>query len=155
MAVVYLSLGSNLGKREENISKALGEIRENIGEITKTSSAYETEPWGFTSPNKFINIAAEINTALSPRELLAATQKTEEKLGRCRKVTERYEDRTIDIDILLYDNIVTEEKDLVIPHPKMQQRTFVMEPLAEIAPQLRHPVSGRSVKEIRDELITK
>ncbi|MEG1574118.1 MAG: 2-amino-4-hydroxy-6-hydroxymethyldihydropteridine diphosphokinase [Bacteroidales bacterium] len=152
MNTIYLSLGSNLGNRDNNITIALNEIEKNIGHIIKVSSQYETAPWGFTSTNNFINIAVEIETDLTPYQLLEQTQKIETNLGRSKKRGDKYEDRTIDIDILLYNNIIIEEENLTIPHPKMQQRTFVIEPLAEIAPQLYHPISCKTIKEIKDEL---
>ena len=134
---VYLGLGSNLGDREANIRKAIALIGENIGLVIRQSSLIETEPWGFESANKFLNGVILVETSLTPRQLLKATQKIERQLGRrkivnCKLSNRKYTDRPIDIDILLYDNLTIDEPDLKIPHPLMQQRDFVMIPLREI-----------------------
>ena len=136
---VYLGLGSNLGGREENIRKAIALIAERVGEVTRQSSLIETEPWGYESANKFLNGVILVETALTPRQVLKATQKIERELGKRRRhATTRvqssiYHDRPIDIDILLYDDLTVDEPDLKIPHPQMQQRAFVMKPLEEIS----------------------
>ena len=139
MHKVYLGLGSNLGDKEENIRKAIALIGERVGEVVRQSSLIETEPWGYESENKFLNGVILVETTLSPRQLLKATQKIERELGK-KKVhaTKRsqdsslYKDRPIDIDILLYDDLTVDEPDLKIPHPLMQERDFVMIPLKEI-----------------------
>lgn len=132
---VYMSLGSNLGQREENIRKAIGLIDALVGTVTRQSSLLVTEPWGFTSPNPFVNAAVCCTTSLSPRQVLQVTQEIERSLGRTRKSTDgQYHDRLIDIDILLYDDLTVDEPDLRIPHPLMQERDFVMIPLREILP---------------------
>ena len=136
---MYLGLGSNLGDREENIRKAIALIAERVGEVTRQSSLIETEPWGYESANKFLNGVILVETALTPRQVLKATQKIERELGKRRRhATTRvqssiYHDRPIDIDILLYDDLTVDEPDLKIPHPQMQQRAFVMKPLEEIS----------------------
>lgn len=129
---VYLGLGSNLGDREENIRKAISLIGERVGEVLRQSSLIETEPWGFQSENKFLNGVILVATALTPREVLQATQKIERTLGRRKKTSLHYQDRPIDIDILLYDDFHIDEPDLKIPHPLMHQRDFVMIPLQEL-----------------------
>ena len=135
---VYLGLGSNLGDREEHIRKAIALIGESIGLVIRQSSLIETEPWGFESENRFLNGVILVETSLTPRQLLKATQKIERALGKRRKHATRrsqcsmYSDRPIDIDILLYDDLTVDEPDLKIPHPLMQQREFVMIPLNEI-----------------------
>ncbi len=134
---VYLGLGSNLGDREEYIRKAISLIGERVGEVLRQSSLIETEPWGFQSENKFLNGVILVSTALTPREVLQATQKIERTLGRrkivnCQSVNRQYHDRPIDIDILLYDDLHIDEPDLKIPHPLMHQRDFVMIPLQEL-----------------------
>lgn len=130
---VYLGLGSNLGDREATLNAAIREIGKLVGEVVRRSAFYVTEPWGFASGNAFVNAVVCCQTTLSPRRVLEATQQIEIMLGRTRKsVGGRYSDRTIDIDILLYDDISVDEPDLVIPHPLMQQRDFVMRPLREI-----------------------
>ena len=141
---VFLGLGSNLGDREEHIRKAIALIGESIGLVIRQSSLIETEPWGFESSNRFLNGVILVETSLTPRQLLKATQKIERQLGRKKKSTashishlspltsHHYSDRSIDIDILLYDDLTIDEPDLKIPHPLMQQRDFVMIPLNEI-----------------------
>lgn len=153
MAEIYLGLGTNLGNKEANLNMAMDEIRKRIGEIVSLSAFYTTEPWGFDSQNSFLNAVCKVCTALSPSEILSLTQAIEKDLGRLKKsVGGQYSDRPIDIDILLYDGLVLNTPELVIPHPLMHQRAFVMEPLAEIAPELVHPVLHRSMKEILKEM---
>lgn len=131
--IVYLGLGSNLGDRQGNISRAYAEIEKLIGAIVRQSALYESEPWGFESDNSFINSVICCETTLSPHEVLKKTQSIERLLGRTQKsVDGHYHDRTIDIDILLYDDLTVNEPDLKIPHPLMRQRDFVMKPLSEI-----------------------
>lgn len=137
MATLYLSLGTNLGDRHKNLSCALELIGREVGTVVSASDIIETEPWGFESSNRFLNMAAKVQTSLQPLEVLHATQEIERSLGRTRKsVDGEYHDRLIDIDILLYDDLVMETPELTIPHPLMYQRQFVMEPLAQIAPEL-------------------
>jgi len=130
---VYFSLGSNIGNRKRLIREAIAMLNERVGEVERQSSLVETEPWGFDSPNKFINACVCCVTTLSPRQLLAITQHIERELGRTQKTQDgQYHDRIIDIDILLYDDIHVNDPDLVIPHPHMRERAFAMEPLREI-----------------------
>lgn len=130
---VYLSLGSNLGEREETLNKAIDMISETIGEVTAVSSFIESEAVGFVSANKFINCVICILTKLDPLSLLYSTQKIEHALGRTKKTIDGvYADRTIDIDILLYGDLTINTPELKIPHPRMQEREFVMKPLNEI-----------------------
>ena len=147
MAKVYIILGGNLGDRMKNLELARNLIGDKIGPVVSCSSIYETEPWGFVSEKLFINQAVEIDTVLTPLEILQCIKMIEEELGRTRGV-ERYMERTIDIDILFYDYIVTETQELTIPHPEMAKRRFVLEPLAEIAPEMIHPVLKKLVKEL-------
>ena len=135
---VYLSLGSNLGQREENLRKAIGLINERVGEVVRQSSFIETEPWGFESDHPFMNAAVLCLTEKSPREVLRLTQQIEHDLGKSkehatqRSQSSKFHDRPIDIDILLYDDLTVDEPDLQIPHPLMYERDFVMIPLKEI-----------------------
>ena len=153
MSVVYLSLGSNMGNRESVLELSIKEIGKRIGTVTKISSKYETEPWGFISANKFINMAIEVNTELPPIEVSKRVHKIEDDLGRTRSNNATgYEDRVIDIDILMIDNIISEESDLTLPHPKMHMREFVIYPLCEIAPDIIHPVLGRSIEDIKTKM---
>jgi len=133
---VYLGLGSNLGEREALMSQAIQLIGQRVGQVTRQSSFIETTPWGFESQHKFLNAVVLCETALTPREVLRATQQIERNMGRKRKtpssLIRQYTDRPIDIDILLYDDLIVDEPDLKIPHPLMHQRDFVMIPLNEI-----------------------
>ena len=132
---VYLSLGSNLGNRKRNIREALEKIGELIGDVERQSALYETKPWGYSSPNDFINACAcvLVLTEMAPRQVLEATQKIEREMGRTMKsVDGEYFDRIIDIDILLIDDLKIDEPDFKVPHPLMEERDFVMKPLKEI-----------------------
>ncbi len=133
MHTVYLSLGSNLGNRKRLIKTAIDMIDQKVGHVIKQSSLYETEPWGYFSPNKFINACICCETLFSPRDVLTITQGIEKEIGRTGKsIDGNYSDRVIDIDILLYDDVKVDEPDLKIPHPLMFERDFVMNPLNEI-----------------------
>ncbi len=131
--VTYLGLGTNIGDKEANIRKAIEKIEESVGDVVRQSALYVSEPWGFESENLFVNAVVCVHTSLSPRRLLVATQRIEQQMGRKRKSRNGvYHDRIIDIDILLYDDLHISYPDLVIPHPLMQQRDFVMIPLREV-----------------------
>lgn len=150
MHVVYLSLGTNLGDKEHNLQSAIREISKRIGSVTAQSDFIETEPWGFSSENTFLNAAVKVETTLSPFELLSITQKIERELGRKKKSTPAaistdgegmplpvYHDRPIDIDILLYytngtESLTLSTPTLTIPHPLMNERDFVQIPLKQI-----------------------
>lgn len=128
-----MGLGSNLGNRKRNMLDAVTLLNEYVGEVVSSSSYYESEPWGFDSPNKFINMCVRVSTPLSPDQLLAATQRVERLLGRTEKSRHGiYEDRIIDIDILLFDDVHVDDPNLTIPHPQMYERDFVMVPLREV-----------------------
>jgi len=133
MPTVYLGLGSNLGNKEGNLKKAIVFLRD-LGKVISVSSFYQSKPWGFESENDFLNAAISIETSLSPFELLAGTQEIEKKMGRTSKSNGSYSDRIIDIDILLYDDLALDTPELKIPHPLLQERDFVLIPLAEIRP---------------------
>ena len=130
---VYFGLGSNLGDCRKNLERAIRLIGDRVGRVTRQSSFLETDPWGFESQNKFVNAVILCETTKSPREVLVLTQQIERDMGRRKKsVSGTYTDRTIDIDILLYDDLTVDEPDLQIPHPLMHRRDFVMIPLEEI-----------------------
>ena len=130
---VYLGLGSNLGDCRKNLERAIRLIDDRVGQVTRQSSFIETEPWGFESPNKFMNAVILCETTKTPREVLKLTQQIERDMGRRKKsVAGGYADRPIDIDILLYDDLNVDEPDLKIPHPLMHERDFVMIPFNEI-----------------------
>ena len=132
---VYLGLGSNIGNRKRMIAQAIENINKQVGVVVRQSALYETKPWGFESPNDFINAAICCETELAPRALMRKLQSIEQQMGRVGKtIGEQYQDRVIDIDILLYDDIKVNEPDLKIPHPYMREREFVTIPLKEILP---------------------
>lgn len=133
---VYLGLGTNLGDKRKNIYDALHFLNERIGKVERVSSLIETRPWGFVSENDFVNACCVCKTSLTPRQVLEITQQIEREMGRTVKSTDgQYHDRIIDIDILLYGDLTVNEPDLVIPHPLMHERDFVIRPLREIIPK--------------------
>lgn len=148
MHTVYLSLGSNIGDRKALMDNAVAMLGEQVGTVESISSYVETAPWGFITDNKFLNACVKVTTTLSPRSLLEATQSIERQLGRAGKSQRgAYRDRPMDIDILLYDDVHINDDDLLIPHPLMFEREFVMQPLSEIAsPTLLEDVFRRMLK---------
>lgn len=164
MTDLYLGLGSNLGDRERLLHRAVEILVERIGGLKSLSAFYETEPWGFCSDHPFLNAVAVLCTEKTPEEILRITQAAERELGRRSKsVGGTYADRPIDIDLLLYGDAVVEEDfdvpgtegrkvHLSLPHPLMHERCFVMEPLAEVAPDVVHPVLKRTFREILEGL---
>lgn len=150
---VYLGLGTNLGDKEQNLRTAVQKIEERIGKLVSLSAFYATAPWGFSSDNGFLNAAVCIETNLDPLEVLKATQVIERELGRAHKsIGGVYSDRLIDVDLLLYGDVVMSKGELTLPHALMAERRFVMEPLAEIAPEVIHPVLGKTMRQINNEL---
>lgn len=153
MPKLYLSLGSNEGDRELLLRSAIDAIGQLIGPVDSISPFVETEPWGFESPHPFVNTALSVETSLPAMDVLERTQSIERQLGRRRKsIAGRYEDRPIDIDLLLYGDLVLTSERLILPHPLLPERLFVLEPLAEIAPQILHPTLGKTIQTLRDEL---
>jgi 2-amino-4-hydroxy-6-hydroxymethyldihydropteridine diphosphokinase len=144
--VAYILAGSNLGDRQANIQKALSALRESGFVPRKQSDYFETEPVGYSDQPWFLNLAAEIETHLTPHQLLRGCQKIEESLGRLR--TFHNAPRTLDLDILLFESIVLDEPCLIIPHPRMAERRFVLTPLAQIAPDVVHPVLKQSIRSL-------
>lgn len=150
---IYLALGSNLGDRIGTIQQAYDHIEQRIGQVVHKSSFYETEPEGFESHNNFINVACEVQTLLNAEQVLAITEDIEYQMGRRIKSENRaYRDRIIDIDLLFFDSMLISTPKLIIPHPYLHQRKFVLEPLAQIAPNLMHPVLHKTVGQLNDQL---
>ena len=150
MANTYLILGSNLGNRLQNIETACTSLQNTAGTITGRSSVYESEPWGFESDANFINQVIHMKTYLSPELLLAKVSETEKKAGRIRTRNSGYESRVIDIDILFYDDRVIRSTDLIIPHPRLHLRNFVLEPLMELIPDFIHPGLNKTIRELKN-----
>ena len=148
MANLYLGLGSNLGDKKKNITSATMIIASLLGDVRLLSSLYETEPWGFDSENGFVNAVIMVETSIDPCKCLEMVKAIEREMGRSYKKSEGYEDRIIDIDILLYDDLIISLPNLSIPHPLIPQRDFVLLPMAEIAPQLIHPIEKCSFEEL-------
>ena len=146
---VYLSLGSNVGDREANLRNAIAKLRE-LGDVIAVSSFFETEPVEFTAQPWFLNCAVAMRTELMPSTFLSRVMAIEQQMGRRR--TQPKGPRTLDIDVLLFGNAVIHSAQLEVPHPAMHERKFVLEPLAEIAPEARHPVLKRTVRELLEEL---
>jgi 2-amino-4-hydroxy-6-hydroxymethyldihydropteridine diphosphokinase len=148
MPIVAFGLGSNLGDKAENLRQAVIQIEGRIGRVTAHSALYASLPWGYSSENTYINACVAVETHLPVEECLRITQEIEIGLGRLTKSRDGYQDRTIDIDILCYDRLIVETNELVVPHPLLHERLFVLEPLAEILPEWVHPVLGRTTVEL-------
>lgn len=154
MSKAYIGLGSNIGDKSENIRRALNLLNQNCEiNITKISSFYETEPIGYEDQDWFINAVAELETDTSPKELLGILLGIEQEMGRKREI--QWGPRIIDLDLILYDQLCLNEPDLIIPHPRMHERAFVLVPLAEIAENAIHPIFNKSIKEILAKLDSK
>jgi 2-amino-4-hydroxy-6-hydroxymethyldihydropteridine diphosphokinase len=150
MAIAYLGLGSNLGDRESCLRLALHEIRQSIGPVIKRSSIYESEPSGFVSGHLFLNAVVMVETALDAFEILNSISRIEQKAGRVR-TGEGYSDRTLDIDLLMLDQQIISSSDIILPHPRMHERLFVLSPLSEIAGELHHPILKKSIQELLEQ----
>jgi 2-amino-4-hydroxy-6-hydroxymethyldihydropteridine diphosphokinase len=153
MAVVYLGIGSNLGDKRGNCLDALERLSTKGISISKRSALYDTQPWGVKDQPDFVNMVVEAETVMSPEELLGTLKEIEREMGR--KASTRWGPRLIDLDVLLYDDRIVQSKDLVIPHPLLHKRDFVLLPLAEISPECVHPVLNKTIRELTKELIKK
>jgi 2-amino-4-hydroxy-6-hydroxymethyldihydropteridine diphosphokinase len=149
MERIFLATGSNLGDKAANLSAALALIEELVGSLVAVSGIYRTAAWGIEDQPEFLNQALAVDTVLNPETLLATVLDIEHKMGRERVI--RWGERLIDIDVLFYGNLVYQTQRLTIPHPFIQERNFVLQPLLEIAPDFVHPVLHRTIRELADE----
>ena len=147
MSLAYIGLGSNLGDKEFNLRNSIEQLNLHAGKVLQSSSFYVSAPLGFKSENMFLNAVVLLETSFTPLKLLRTTQNIEKLLGRKTKKTRSYEDRIIDIDILLYDQLILNHPKLTIPHPHIAERDFVIRPLTEIATGLIHPATGKLIIE--------
>ena len=147
MNKVFLGIGTNLGNKESNLEQAVARIKEYIGRVLKSSAIYETEPWGFQTKDEFLNMVVKVETSLTPSGLLGRILMIESLLGRVRE-EKQYSSRLIDIDILLFENMIVNEESLKIPHPLLHKRKFVLVPLCEIASEIFHPVLKKSIADL-------
>lgn len=156
MHKIFLGIGGNIGNKADNFNKVYTFIKNKLGEIVKSSSVYETPPWGFTADDNFWNQVLIVESQLSQTEVLQKINEIENSFGRERE-TGKYNSREMDIDILYYDDLFTETGTLIIPHPRIQQRKFVLVPLNEIAPDFKHPLlrltSFQMLENCRDESV--
>jgi 2-amino-4-hydroxy-6-hydroxymethyldihydropteridine diphosphokinase len=150
MKRIFLSLGSNLGNREQHLEQALFLIQSRIGPLERVSRIYESEPWGYSSTRDFYNCCVALRTNLAPGELMELLLDIEKQMGRQRK-SKAYSDRIIDIDLLLYEDRQISQPGLTVPHPSMAGRRFVLAPLAEIAADIVHPLSGKSIRKMLED----
>ena len=148
----FILLGSNLGERESLLKKAIAMIGESCGEVLVLSKIYETEPWGFVAENNFLNQVVMIKTALSPHALLKELLSIEAVLGRQRDENKKgYASRPMDLDILYYDDMVINDADLIVPHPRLHLRRFTLLPLCDISSDFKHPIFNKTNKELLEE----
>lgn len=148
---VYLGLGTNLGNKKNNLKNAIKALSRELGEPVKVSSVYQSEPWGFKSPNSFLNLVMSYNTLLNAEQVLSICLDIEKQLGRTRKDILGYESRIIDIDILLFGNLVVAENNLKIPHPLLKERLFVLEPLLEICEKKIFNIYSSFLENLRNQ----
>lgn len=147
---VYIALGTNMGDKEQNIKEALEKLNSDACKVVRVSNTYCTKPVGYTEQDDFLNCAAELKTLLTTEELIKFMLNIEKDLKRERTI--KWGPRTIDLDVLLYDDIITSSEEIIIPHPRMHERLFVLKPLSEIAPYVLHPILNKRIIEIEMEI---
>ncbi len=150
MGKTYLLLGGNIGDRIMHLRMARQKVHDLIGKPVSVSSVFETQPWGFVHKTNFLNQLIIVRTFLSPEQVMEKIREIEQHLGRIRD-EKQYTERTIDIDILFYDDLILNKKDLTIPHPQLHKRSFALVPLAELEPGLVHPVFKKTIKTLLNE----
>ena len=148
-SITYLMLGGNVGDRLDYLHRSIELLRHDVGRMIAMSAVYESEPWGFEDTRWFLNQVVVVETSLRPFALLESTQRIEQTLGR-KRTHDGYQSRTMDIDILLYDNIVINTPELVIPHPRMAERMFVLQPMVELASTMKHPVLLHTMEYLKE-----
>ena len=153
MSIAYIALGSNLGDKEKNLRRAIMLLMQQGIDVEKVSSFISTEPYGVTDQPQFLNAVCRVRTSLAPLALLDVLLATELAMGRVR--LRHWGERNIDLDLLLYEDVVMDDTRLCLPHPDMQNRDFVLLPLAEIAPELVHPTLKKTIQELKDSLLSK
>ena len=153
MSIAYIALGSNLGDKEKNLRRAIMLLLQQGIDVEKVSSFISTEPYGVTDQPQFLNAVCRVSTSLAPLALLDVLLATELEMGRVR--LRHWGERNIDLDLLLYEDVVMDEPRLRLPHPDMQNRDFVLLPFAEIAPELVHPTLKKTIQELKDSLLSK
>lgn len=146
MSIVLLSLGSNLGDRVKNIYDGIQKVADKVGKVISYSPLYESKPWGVVSPNDYINACILVETQTSPEEVMTILHDIEKEMGRVRST--KYNDRTLDIDLLLFDQLIIDTEELKIPHPRMHERLFVLVPANQIVPMFIHPLFQKSIQEL-------
>ncbi|WP_372755035.1 2-amino-4-hydroxy-6-hydroxymethyldihydropteridine diphosphokinase [Labilibaculum sp.] len=149
MAKVYFLLGGNLSEREKYLSDAIQQMVSKLGVLVASSSIYETEPWGFVHELNFLNQVVVIETCIAPLDILDVTQQIEKDLGRVRKKNQ-YSERTIDIDMLFYEDKIISSERLIVPHPRIQERLFALVPMLDVAADLIHPVLEKSIRQLHE-----
>ena len=151
MAIIFIGLGSNEGNSIQILHDAYLDLKKNVGYLMESSSIYETAPWGFESKNSFLNAVLKFETNHTPEEILNILQYLETKAGRKRNESENYTDRTLDLDLLYYDNLISNQQELVLPHPRISERLFVLKPMVEIDAEWIDVRHQKSVKQLLEE----
>ncbi len=151
MAIIFIGLGSNEGNSIQILRDAYLDLKKNVGYLMESSSIYETAPWGFESTNSFLNAVLKFETNHTPEEIMNILQYLESKAGRKRNDSENYSDRTLDLDLLYYDNLISDKEELILPHPRISERLFVLKPMVEIGAEWIDARHEKSMKQLLEE----